>query len=108
MDYSHGKTPDSFDGKLVAATASCIAIGTLSEVDGETLIILTDENTNGCSDKDFIFDNSIETPNHEVSVCTAMNKCLMTIQSRSNHTRVRICVNDEKEPDRIEIVVNVN
>jgi hypothetical protein len=42
MDQSVGEVPKAMNKALVAATPSCIAVGTLSEHDGETLISLSD------------------------------------------------------------------
>lgn len=38
MDPDLGEIPDSVSEALVAATSTCISIGTLSSVDGETTV----------------------------------------------------------------------
>jgi hypothetical protein len=108
MDPSHGKVPKSFDGHLISATPSCIAIGTLSEMDGQTTVILTNENSESSADTVLVFDNFLDTPNRQIAVCTALNQCLLTLNVSGDRCRVQIRVNDEKEPSQIEIVGHMN
>ena len=41
MDPTLGKVPTSFDAESVATTSTCVAIGTLMELDGDTSIHLS-------------------------------------------------------------------
>lgn len=103
MDHEAGVLPDQITEDLVAATSSCIAVGTLSEVDGETTIVLTDILDQGEA-IDLVFFGALSTPNLELSVCDVNNEKLLTIPVLQSSTAVKIFVNDSAEPDLIVIV----
>jgi hypothetical protein len=102
MDHKAGVLPDQITEGLVATTASCVAIGTLSEVDGETTITLTD-NMDGVEAVDLVFSGSLSTPNHELSVCDVNNEKLLTLPVSQTSTMVKIFANDSSEPDYIVV-----
>lgn len=100
MDYEYGDVPADIDG-LIAATSSCVAIGTLSEYDGETHIVLTDSDE--LAQGQLVFEGNVLTPNKEISICSIENVKLLTLISGSEKTYVRIYVNDDNEPDYIVV-----
>ncbi len=51
MDRTKGVIPDSMSQRLVAATSSCIAVGTLSEHDGETTMLRPQQNPDSNASK---------------------------------------------------------
>jgi hypothetical protein len=104
MDPQHGQTPENMRGSLIAATTSCVAIGTFPDSEGETKIVLTNER--GTKDQPFllVFDGTIQMPNGEVSVCTALNEALLTLKLETKQCRVNIWVNSTETPDEIEIL----
>lgn len=103
MDRSVGEVPDAMRGKLVAATSSCIAIGTLSEHDGETSIFLSDEGRPSGMDNP-VFEGTLYTPSRVISVCSTLGVILLEMPVISDRIRVQIWANDAIEPDTIEIV----
>lgn len=105
MDQSVGEIPESMNESLVAATPSCIAIGTLSEYDGETLISLSDEASLYEVDLFIIFDGVLKTPTRKLSLCSVLDETLITLEVATENTRVQVWVNDDKEPDKINIAV---
>jgi len=102
MDMSIGKIPASMDDSLISATSSCVAVGTLSELDGETTISVRDHVANvGLS---LAFDGILDTPTKVLSVCTVKNTEVLAYRVPSTHTRIQIWVNHPSEPSEIEIV----
>lgn len=102
MDHSFGELPEDIVGRLVSSTSTCVAVGTLSEVDGETTITLTDAIESVDTSLKLAFDGVLATPKGEVSVCNVRNEQLLTMTS-SPKTYVRIYVNDDREPDQIVV-----
>jgi len=104
MDHEAGVLPDQITAGLVAATDSCIAVGTLASSDGETTVTLTDD-LGGLETGDMVFDGVLSTPNHELSVCDVRNEKLITLRIQQACTRVRIFANDPSEHDQTLISV---
>ena len=104
---SAGEIPASMSGKLVVATPSCIAVGTLSEFDGETSITLTDEQQPMCIDNELhvVFTGHLETQNLEVSVRNVLDESILTMSTKSKLSEVQICANDNSEPNKLIIIV---
>ena len=105
MDQSVGEIPESMNKALVAATPSCIAVGTLSEHDGETLISLSDEASPGKVDLSLVFDGVLETPARKLSLCSVLDEALITLDVPAETTCVQVWANDDKEPNEIAVVV---
>jgi hypothetical protein len=108
MDYASGQIPESFGGRLVAATSSCIAVGTLSEFDGVSTIVLANKADYEVAEGEFlVFEDVIEVHSRNISVCTVSNEVLLSMDVSSQRCNVQIWVNDKSEPDKICILVNV-
>lgn len=104
MDRSVGVIPETMSGELVSATPTCVAVGTLSEHDGETSISLSDEVPSdlGATPK---FDGVLRTPSRTLSVCSVLEEVFLETRVPSDETRVQIWANDPSEPDAVAIVV---
>jgi len=107
MDFSVGNLPARLRGALVAATDSCVAIGTLSQIDGETTIMLTDS-IEGLSVGALVFDGVLVTPSREISVCNVHNEKLLTLPLKALSVRIRVFANDLSEPDDIVVFADTN
>lgn len=107
MDKDKGVIPESMNGKLIAATHSCIAIGTFSETDGETLVMLTDESNfvEKFSRLLKIYSGVLETPNKRLDLCTVLLKTVLMIPVSNTESQVDIWANREDEPDHLCVVV---
>ncbi|MEI2453119.1 hypothetical protein [Lysobacter firmicutimachus] len=103
MDHSFGEVPAEMGGQLVSSTDSCVAVGTLSEIDGETTITLTSDLQiePGLEEA---FNGIVQTPSGELSICNSRNEALISLRELSLETRIRILVNDSYEPDQIVVV----
>ena len=105
MDHTVGEIPGTMAGGLVAATPTCIAIGTLSEPDGVTSISLSDEGTPSGLGANPKFVGVLKTPSKTLSICSVLNEVLLETHVQSDETRVQVWANHETEPDCIAIVV---
>jgi hypothetical protein len=103
MDLDAGRIPESMAGKLVASTASCVAIGTKSASDGETSVILTDDTTAPCEDAHFVkvFNGVVLTPRKELHLCTVLLESILKLPVASSETKVEIWANDMVEPSQL-------
>lgn len=104
MDISFGELPDDMGGRLVSFTDSCVAVGTLSEVDGDTTIIMTNS-LDGVGLGEMVFDGILKVPKKELSVCSVRNEKLLTLELSSEEAHVQIFANDPSEPDEIVVFV---
>jgi hypothetical protein len=101
----HGFPPSITGYELVTANSSCVAVGTLCEMDGETSIVLSDKEKTEQEATILVFDESIETPTQEISVITSDNKDVLRMPTKSERTPVQVWVNRNAEPDLIEIII---
>jgi hypothetical protein len=104
MDRSVGQVPDSMAEGLVASTATCVAIGTLSEHDGITHVTLDD--TSESSDSAPTFDGVLDTPDRKLAVCSVLDEVVLEIAVATERTRIRIWTNDPAEPSEIQILAS--
>lgn len=104
MDRSVAIIPESMKSQLLAMTPSCIAVGTLSEHDGETHISLSDDILPALPMQKAVCDSVVETPSKVLSICTVLDEVLLEIRVPQKVTRLRIWVNSSSEPDRIVVV----
>lgn len=107
MDHSSGELPEAINEQLVALTDSCVAVGTLSEVDGATTITLTNS-LEGVKRGKMVFDGVLKVPRHELSVCSVADTKLLTMTLPSSEAHVQIFANDHSEPDEIVVFVHVS
>jgi hypothetical protein len=104
MDRSVCEIPQWVPGRLVAATRTCVAVGTLADVDGDTSISLQDERPPlGCGSSPK-FDGVIFTPSKRISVCTVLDEVLLEMPVADSDTHLQVWANDPSEPDVIVIL----
>lgn len=105
MDRTIGEVPETMSNQLVAFSTSCVAVGTLSEYDGETQISLSDKINESSSCKILAFDGNLETPSKMISICTVLDEPLIEHQVSKKLTRIKIYVNDRTEPNKIRVII---
>jgi hypothetical protein len=107
MGGADSEIPQSMDGRVINSTSSCITVGTLPEVDGETSIILTDEKAVARSDPSLraVFAGILFTARKEISVYTVLLKPLATLPVSTVQTRVEVWLDNEVEPRKVCFVV---
>ena len=107
MDYVFGEIPVAMNENdaLVSSSASCIAVGTLAEFDGETTITLANVA------QDFVglenvFRGVLNTPSKQLSICNVKNEMLLFLSDLTERTNVQVFVNDLSEPDQILVMAS--
>ncbi len=104
-DPSGGEVPDTMPAKLcIASTDSCIAVGCLAEVDGETAFTLG-EAADVNPGFQPAFDGRLKTPSRKVSLQTVERHTILEAPVQQQETRVRVWTNDPKRPD--EVIVGI-
>lgn len=101
MDHSAGVLPDYIGDNLVAATDSCVAVGTSSK--GETSVSLSSRKDDGFAGK-LVYSGMIHVPTKQLSVCNVLNEKLLTVEIESDEVALEVYADDDIEPDKIEIV----
>jgi hypothetical protein len=99
-----GGIPLTMATSVVAATESCIAVGCLSEADGQSQLVLGPWREIAEGDEP-AFVGLLKTPDRKVEVRSVEGETLLAIQVPTEETVVRIWVNHALEPDRILIGV---
>ena len=105
MDRSIGEVPESMNGALIAATPSCVAVGTLSEHDGETSITVSDEKPDPGLGLSIVFDGDLSTPARNLAVCSVDDVPVIKTTVSSSNARVQVWANHNSEPDSIYVFV---
>jgi hypothetical protein len=107
MDRQAGAIPDSMSGQAVAATPSCIAVGTQTAADGETHVILTDESGRVEADTGLVlvYHGALELPSREVCVLTVSLEPVLSMRVKDRRMSVAVWTNDRVEPSRVRIAV---
>jgi len=108
MDPRHGVIPDSMNGGLIAASESCIAIGTIAESECEVEIEirhLTQDDQPGDPSLQCAYRAYIATPQGILSVCSVWLAQLVTAQVSRETSLVEVWLNDDSEPNRVIVVV---
>jgi hypothetical protein len=98
--------PQSLGGATLAATSSCLVVGTLSEQDGETLVTVTDEATDRPALCDLLlFDGLLNLRANQLSVINALNEPICVVPHPNGNVRVQVWVNHQSEPDEVTFVI---
>jgi hypothetical protein len=104
-DAVQGKSPDIDDRPVrVWSTRSCIIVGCLPWVDGETEMIVSASAEDALSTEP-AFDGVLDTPNRVFRVSTSEKETLATFPVAGHFTRVRVWTNHPIVPDHILVVL---
>jgi hypothetical protein len=104
-DPHTGEIPRTMGGAArIAYTDSCVVVGCLSEMDGETEFTLgpSEEVNSGSAPA---FEGTLLTPNRKLAVFTVFGQTLLEIPVAQEQTIVRVWVNDPREPDKVVVGV---
>jgi hypothetical protein len=102
-DRAGGDPPTHMDNPAIASSHNCVAIGCLSESDGETTIMLgsVDELIQGLAQ----FEGALPTPSGGVIVSTVFGDKLVELDVTSEVTWITVWTNDPHEPSEVRIGV---
>jgi hypothetical protein len=97
--------PRTLAGGLVAATESCIAVGTRSEADGETHVIVAERLDATDPPLDEAFCGTLSTPNRRLHVFNVHGVSYLEVTLGSEINNLRVLVDDRVEPAWIVILL---
>jgi hypothetical protein len=102
-DSGRGEIPDRMD-RPIASTDSCIVVGCLAYVDGETEFTLgkTHDVDPGAPP---VFHGKLKTPNYRIVLHTAEDETILQVPVPRRETIVRIWSNHPSEPDQVIVGV---
>ena len=103
-DVGGGEVPKTMSGAVVAATTTCIAVGCLSEDDGQTEFTLAPLSEVDRGEKP-AFDGMLLTPQHRVVLRSVLGQQLLELPVTQELTKIKIWVNDPTEPDNVVVGV---
>ena len=103
QDSGGGRYPE-IDQRLprIWSTESCIIIGSLAFMDGETELTVSDEDT---PTGPAVFQSMLTTPSKVVEVFTSENETLMLCEVASSSTRIRVWTDHPSEPEHIFVAL---
>lgn len=93
--------PTNTGAALVTATPSCICVGTMAEMDGETTVKLATKFEHPIGQ--LVFNGPLETPGLQIAVSDSSAEIILSMNVQSGTTRVKVWINDPSEPDLILI-----
>jgi len=99
-----GEIPESLGGELIAASPTCIAIGTASEMDGATTVEIA-RSSNHCGRDGFMqaFTGEIAVLDSELCVLDIELNVVLTMPVSANRLKLSVFVNHRSEPSQILI-----
>jgi hypothetical protein len=95
------EVPRDVSAAMVCATATCISVGTLAAVEGETTIRLGAEIENPIGH--IAFDQIFETPGLKIEVSDSHTDPILTMDVPNKLTRLTIWLSHPKFPDIVQI-----
>jgi hypothetical protein len=102
MDHSTGVLPDDLGSGLAGSTPSCVAVGTLSEFDGPTTVIVTN-NPQASEGGVLIFDGHLIVPSLELSICNVLDERLLSVDISKPEIDIEVYADDTSEPSLLVV-----
>ncbi len=99
--------PESMRGSLVAATAECVAVGTLTEHDGVARLRLLDVSELGSAELPplLVFEGEIATPGRTLAIASVFGDVYLELPTAGGVVALQVWVSDTSEPDDIAVIV---
>jgi hypothetical protein len=92
-------------GELVAATATCLAVGTMAEDDGEVSVTVADGPADGHDALSVVGEWVMDVPAGQIRIETVLGAQVLAWPAPGPRSLIRVWVSDEAEPDRVLIEV---
>ena len=103
-DVASIDVPASMGGSVISATNACVAVGCLSEDDGETELTLAPLSAVDRSDTP-IYQGVLATPTRRVAIRSVLGQRLLELPVTQDRTSIKVWVNDPTEPDKVVVGV---
>jgi len=104
-DPSRAEIPETMGGSLIASTNSCVVVACRSDVDGETEFTLGSTREVDPGDRP-AFQGMLKTPGRKIAVRSVLGQTMLEAPVPQDQTKIRIWVNDPKEPDRVIVGID--
>jgi len=102
-----GDIPTKLGPNRLAASRSCVVIGTQANMDGDTLITLTDAVATA-PPGDPVFDGTLETPTKHLVAFSILLEPVLQLDVPSTAVRLRIWKNHPTHPTLITVIATVD
>ena len=108
-DSEYADVPKTMGDSIVSTTDSCVAIGTLMESDGETRVLLTDERQ-AIQQTGYrsAYRGALVSHSLCLRILTVNGQSILTMIVPDKNLLVEIWINDDNEPDSIQVLVETN
>jgi hypothetical protein len=107
FDHANPATqfPEIGEG-LVSATASCVAVVVVSEIDGPVVVTLGNSAAPARAERVFV--GNLAVRSGEIAVVTSANEIVLQTEAPQPEAAVAIFVNDSVHPTHLWVVVESN
>lgn len=105
MDPKVGVPRQFSTGKNISVTDSCVALGTLMELDGETEFTIGSKSEIVPIGK-IVFQGRVKTPNRLIAICDIFRNPIVETKVNGYDTSVEIWTNDDVEPDKVFVIAD--
>lgn len=96
--------PEDTGAALVTATPTCMAIGTLAQMDGKTTITLGGPGTRVSGE--LIFQGLLKTPGRKVAILQVPGTVVLEMKVPKDGTGIKVWANDLREPNQILVIAD--
>jgi hypothetical protein len=96
------KWPNVKAGRLIESTESCVACGTLAEIDGETHVLLSNNEIE--NNLEMYFAGQLDAQSKKICISLSDGSVIDSIFVSSIRPSITIYANDDNEPSEIIIV----
>jgi hypothetical protein len=106
MDYQNGIPPENIGASLVFQTTTCIAICTMPDTDGKTLIRVSSASSNSVIALDLhkAYQGELVLSSRNMSLVNTSNFELFRVKTTTNLIEVSIWVDNDYEPTSVHII----
>lgn len=105
LDSSTTDLPGAMGERLIAASSSCVAVGTKSEADGPTRVQISDEGVRNSQPDLLAFEGRVQIPSGRLAVESVQGERYLELAWREPEAIVKIWLNHRFEPDEILVLV---
>ena len=102
-----GDIPEYEHGKSVFFSPTCMAVSTLPQIDGDTLVLLSDDSEDDQikAELNLMFSGELQSTEGEVNVCSVLLKPFLTMSVAQQSVNIEVWSNHASEPDKILILI---
>lgn len=100
-----GDVPETMEGSLTSATSTCVAVGTVSDANGETRLRLIDRAEARDLPRHLAFDGRLEMPTHRLTIASVLDEVYFERVIEDTSVHLQVWVDDSNEPSDVCVVM---